>query len=397
LEAELLHREGVASYRAGDLESAIECYQRVLSDYPGSSGVLNSLGFALQDLDRLEEAQECFAKAVALDPDASMARLNLGLLQLKLGQWEEGWDNYEIRWKGSAEASLGTLNQPVYPLPQWQGEPNVESQHLLVVAEQGYGDTFQFSRYLDLACQRFRSVSLMCSEPTRRLMEWSFGDRVKIFSKVPADYSRWDCYSPMMSLPRAFNTRIDSIPCAMPTLKVPNELAESWRSRVKQLAPIGLRVGIAWAGRRTHQFDARRSLSLQQIEPLLRRPGIVWFSLQKWGADEQASEIPGGLSWVDLTNELHDFGDTAGLIEGLDLVITIDSAMAHLAASLDRPVWMLNRFDSEWRWLRRRSDSPWYPSMRIFNQPSFGDWASVLRQVDQALAERVEDPGRLAQ
>jgi len=238
-------------------------------------------------------------------------------------------------------------------------------------------------------------VSLMCSEPTRRLMEWSFGDRVKIFSKVPADYSRWNCYSPMMSLPRAFNTRIDSIPCSMPTLKVPSELAESWRSRVKKLAPTGRRVGIAWAGRRTHQFDARRSLSVEQIEPLLRRSGIVWFSLQKWGADEQASKIPGGLSWVDLTSELHDFGDTAGLIEGLDLVITIDSAMAHLAASLNRPVWMLNRFDSEWRWLRGRSDSPWYPSMRIFNQPSFGDWASVLQQVDEALAEQVEQPGCL--
>jgi hypothetical protein len=148
-------------------------------------------------------------------------------------------------------------------------------------------------------------------------------------------------------------------------------------------------VGIAWAGRRSHQFDARRSLSIRQIEPLLRRSGVVWFSLQKWSKDEEASETPSNSNWVDWTEELNDFADTAGLIEGLDLVITIDSAMAHLAASLGRPVWMMNRFDSEWRWLRRRNDSPWYPSMKIFNQPTFGDWAAVLAEVDQALTDRL--------
>lgn len=354
-----------------------------------NTAILNSKGFALQDFGRIDEAIVCFEQAVERAPQMAMARLNLGMAQLKTVTWDNGWHNYEARWTGSAEAGAGILDQPPCPLPLWNGEPDTLDKLLLVVTEQGFGYTFQFSRYLPLAAQGFKKVGFVCSQPTLRLVEWSYADGkhgIVTFNRMPADYAAWDWRCQLMSLPRAFGTRPQTIPTDMPTLRVPESAAAHWRERLELAAPGRFRIGIAWAGRKTHQYDARRSLKFDQIAPLLDDERMTWVSLQKWAPDDERPLIPPTVDWLDWTDELSDFADTAALVAGLDLVISIDSAMVHLAVALNRPVWMMNRFDAEWRWFRDRTDSPWYPTLRLFNQPAFGDWASVIESVRQALA-----------
>lgn len=386
-DAGALHVEGIALYRQGRLAEALECYDRALAVRPDFAEALNSRGFVLQDFGRLDEAHSCFLHAVELAPQMSMARLNLGMLQLKLGHWEAGWENYESRWTGSAEAHGGSFIRPHCPLPQWHGQGDTKDKRLLVITEQGFGDTFQFARYLAMATECFAKVGFICSQPTQRLMEWSMANRVFLSHRLPTDLAVWDLQCPLMSLPRAFGTLPDSIPADGPYLAPPTPAAAHWRERLEAAAPHRLRVGIAWAGRKAHQCDARRSLRFEQLQVLFRDSRVSWVSLQKWAPEDVRPPVPAGIAWIDWTEELTDFADTAALIAGLDLVISIDSAMVHLAGAMHCPVWMLNRYDSEWRWFHGRADSPWYPAMRIFNQPSFGDWDSVLNQVAEALTQ----------
>lgn len=382
------HQQGIEHYRAGRFAAAMECYERALAIQAEQPAVLNSKGFLLQDLGFLDEAQACFAQAVDLAPDMAMPRLNLGMLQLKRGDWAAGWENYEARWTGSAEAANGTLNCPDSPLPQWTGQGETAGKRLLLISEQGFGDVMQFSRYLPLATERFAKVGFACAPPLQRLLEWSFGDRVAFFTRLPADNDAWDWQYPLLSLPRAFGTRPDTVPRTVPYLRILPPAQDYWRERLERAAPGRPRIGIAWAGRKAHQADARRSLKFERLRPLLENRNVTWVSLQKWAPEDERPAIPDGVDWLDWTDELNDFADSAALAANLDLVITIDSAVVHLAGALNRPVWMLNRFDGEWRWLHRRADSPWYPSLRIFNQSSFGDWDGVLADVSQALAAR---------
>ena len=385
MSAQLWHLKGISLYRLNRFIDARASYEQALNLQPAFPGVLNSLGFLLQDMGLMELARAAFEKSLQLAPEFAMARLNLGMAQLKLGDFQAGWENYEARWTGSAESHSGGFMRPPCPLPQWNGEPNTENQALLVITEQGFGDTFQFSRYLELAAKRFAKVGFVCAAPTSRLMEWAFNERILILNQMPADYSTWHRQCMLMSLPRAHQTRLDNIPAGIPYLKVPQLARKHWRERLDEAAPGRCRIGIAWAGRPAHQYDARRSLSFEQILPLLQDERITWVSLQKWATDEARPVIPANIDWLDWTQELSDFADTAALVSNLDLVISIDSSMVHLAGALGRPVWMMNRFDGEWRWLNNRSDSPWYPNLRLYNQPVFGDWNSVLNKVQADL------------
>ena len=386
-QAESLHNQGIALYRQERFEEALVCYDQALVLAPDLPLVCNSKGYLLQDMGRMEEARDCFARAVQRAPELAMARLNLAMAQLKLGEWEAGWENYECRWTGSAESSKGMLTPPICPVPQWNGEQDTANKRLLIITEQGFGDTFQFARYLSLAAKRFARVGFVVSQPTLRLLEWAVGEDVVVLGRMPADYNDWDLYCPLMSLPRAFGTRVDNIPAELPYLRVPAAPLRHWHDRLEGAAPSRFRVGIAWAGRKAHQYNGRRSLRFEQIVPLLKNDGVTWVSLQKWAPEDSRPTIPGDVDWIDWTEELTDFADTAALVANLDLVISIDSSMVHLAGALNRPVWMLNRFDCEWRWLNRRDNSAWYPRLRIFNQPAFGDWESVLGTVSAALAD----------
>lgn len=384
-----LHQNGIDLYREGRLADALAVFDQVLADQPGFASAWNSKGFALQDMNRLHEARDCFQQALALTPELAVARLNLAMIQLKLGEWESGWENYEARWTGSAEAHNGTFSTPTCPLPQWTGDENTADDRLLIVTEQGFGDVFQFSRLFDVVLGRFKKVGFVCSQPTLRLMEWSFGDRLVLLSRMPTDCAGWDYYCPLMSLPRALKLRVETIPAPDAYLKVRDRAQAHWKERLDLVAPGQRRIGLAWRGRQAYQYDNRRSIEFSSLLPLLEKySDVTWVSLQKLAPEDVRPAIPDGVNWLDWMDEVGDFADTAALVANLDLVVSVDSAMVHLAGGLSRPVWMIDRFDNEWRWLAGRADSPWYPTLRIFRQPAFGDWDSVLSDVDAALADR---------
>lgn len=357
---------------------ALAYYDQAIALRPDNSIALNNKGLLLKDMGRMEEARDCFARAVTLTPEMAIARYNLGTTQLQLGNWLDGWENYEARWTGNNEAHQGLIEKPSELLPHWNGEKNTETQGLLVLTEQGAGDNLQFARYLTLATQRFAKVGFVCPWPLLRLIESSFGDKIFLLSSIPKDTADWHWQCSLMSLPRAFRTQEETIPAATPYFAVPPLAQAHWRTRLENAAPGRLRVGIAWAGNKSYAHDARRSLSFEQLLPLLRNQQVTWISLQVRMAPDRPPVIPVGINWLDWTTELADFADTAALVANLDLVISIDSAMAHLAGAMARPTWLLNRFEGEWRWLKDRDDSPWYPQMRIFTQPRFGDWNSVI-------------------
>jgi tetratricopeptide (TPR) repeat protein len=384
---QIWHLLGISLYRLNRFQDSQSSYERALQLEPNFPAALNSYGFLLQDMGYVQEAKNAFEKAVQIAPEFSMARLNLGMAQLKLGDWEAGWDNYESRWTGSAETVNANFKKPECPLPQWDGQAGTENQNLLIITEQGFGDIFQFARFLKLATQKFTKVGFISSSPSLRILEWSFGDKVVLLNRMPADYSTWHWYIPLMSLPRALKTRLDNLPVDVPYLGVSQAAKNHWRDRLEHDAPGRFRVGIAWAGRKTHQYDGRRSIQLQKLLPVLQGENITWVSLQKWAPEEGRPQLPDSIDWIDWTEELTDFADTAALISNLDLIISVDSSMVHLAGALGKPVWMLNRFDSEWRWLIKRSDSPWYPNLRIFNQPQFGNWDPVLMELKQSLQQ----------
>ncbi len=379
---------GICFHRLRRFDEARNSYQRALQLQADSPSFHNSLGSLLSEMGLLSQALDCFATAVKLAPEFAMARLNLGMAQLKLGDWQPGWENYEARWQGSAESGNGTFSRPYCPLPQWDGQSATEAQNLLVYTEQGYGDLFQFSRFLEPVTQRFAKVGLVCPDTiTHLLMEWSFGEKVVLLKCLPAETATWHWHCPLMSLPRAFRTLPDSVPCRIPYLKVSALAKAHWQSRLSAVTTGHFRVGVAWSGRKTHQYDSLRSLRFEQLLPLLEDRRINWINLQKTAPGEPRPGIPAQLNWIDWSDELTDFADTAALLSNLDLVISIDSALVHLAGALGRPVWMLNRFAGEWRWMEARTDSPWYPTLRIFNQPEYADWVSVLNTVKTCLAE----------
>lgn len=383
---------GNALQRLERFEEARQCYNNALALQPDFALALNGLGSVLKEMGRARESLECLSRAIALNPDSADARLNLAMTQLYLGEWEEGWKNYEARWTGSSEAGKGTFSRPACPLPQWEGHGESKQDGLLVFAEQGFGDSFQFARYLDLAVARFGKVALISPwANTYVLMEWSYGDRVLILKEIPHDFTPWQWQCPLMSMPLAFQTRPDTVPGGVPYLKVSRIAQEHWRARLERAAPGRFRIGITWSGRKSHQYDTTRSMRFEQIAPLLGNRNVTWVSLQKLAAEDQLPTIPASVDWLEWTGDLNDFADTAALVSNLDLIISIDSAMVHLAGALGRPVWMLNRFNSEWRWMEQRENSLWYPTLRIFNQPRFREWGSVVSAVRTALAARVAE------
>jgi tetratricopeptide (TPR) repeat protein len=394
IEAEKLHAQGGEQYRQDDFSAAEQSYRACLALHPEFAEAWNSLGFVLQDMGQLDEALRCFQRSVDLNPDFTIGRLNLSFAQLKAGDYANGWDNYESRWSGSAEAVKGGLQKPQVPLPQWTGKEDTSGKRLLVVSEQGYGDVFQFTRLLQQALSRFAKVGFVCSQPVLRLIDWSFGDRVFLMNHLPANMADWDMQCPMMSLARACEVRIDTVPASTPYLKVQSSASKHWQDKLDAAAPKGLRVGLAWTGRKNHQYNGRRSLTLDMLAPLFKIKPVTWVSLQKWTEGEKTPALPKGVNWIDWTADETDFGDAAAVISHLDLVLTIDSSMSHLAGALNTPVWLMNRFDNEWRWLHQRDDSPWYPSMRIFRQPTYGDWTTVIDQVTEALRKRASEPSR---
>jgi tetratricopeptide (TPR) repeat protein len=400
--AEALHStllsRAIQLYAEDRFAEALTHYDQALAIRPNDALALVNKGIVLRDLRRPDESITCFNKALAIAPEMAIAQYNLGAAQLKTGDWQAGWENYETRWRGNDQAQKGALKPPPALRPQWNGEADTKHQNLLVFTEQGIGDSLQFVRYLSLAKQRFAKVGFVCPMPLLRLMEWSFGDDIILLATEPKAANLWDKQSPLMSLPRAFQTRPDTVPADVPYLHVPAVAKNYWQARLAAWPTRPrLRVGIAWTGNKNYLYDKRRSLTFEQLQTLWPIADVTWVNLQVRMPKDAPPPMPKSVDWIDWTMELADFADTAALVANLDLVISIDSAIAHLAGALGRPTWLLNRFESEWRWLLNREDSPWYPTMRIFNQPSFGDWESVLQSIAaalQALAKHNPEHGR---
>jgi tetratricopeptide (TPR) repeat protein len=392
---------GNALHALGLIDEAITAFRRALALKPDLAEAQFNLANTLQDADRITEALKHFARAVEIKPDYVEAHWNRSLALLATGDLATGWPEYEWRWQRSYSQHLIRR----FTQPQWRGEP-LDGKRILLHAEQGLGDTLQFCRYARLvAARRPAGLVLEVPSPLVGLLTDSFADLdieiVPMASDFPGGEGlpRFDVHCPLMSLPLAFGTRLDTIPSDLPYLRVDRDKALRWQGLVGG-APRP-RVGLVWAGgiRANHAeavaTDRRRSLALAQLAPLGTVPGITFYSLQKGGPAAQAKEPPAGLVPIDLMDAVETFADTAALAAQLDLVISVDTSVAHLVAGLGKPVWLLSRFDGCWRWLLDRDDSPWYPTVRLYRQTAPGDWSPALERLRNDLAAWAGDFRRL--
>lgn len=367
------------------LDEAVASYRQAVRLDPGYVSARNNLGIELTRLARYDEALAEFDEALRLDAENAAAHANRAVLLLRLGRFAEGFAEYEWRWRTYPPKSPPRD----FAQPQWNGE-DLRAATLMLHAEQGFGDTLQFCRYAPLIARRCAKVFLEVPRPLLRLLRQSLAaENLEVIPRLgdfPAAQAlpRTDYHCPLLSVPRVLGTTVDDVPAAVPYLAADAAVAAAWAQRLTELP--GRKVGLVWAGLPQYADDAQRSLPLAQLAPLGTVSGVTFVSLQTGAAAGQAVTPPAGLTIHDASPGLRDFADTAALMTALDLVVSVDTAAAHLAGALGKPVWLLNRFDTDWRWMVDRTDSPWYPTMRIFRQPRRGDWDSVVAQVCVELA-----------
>jgi FkbM family methyltransferase len=408
----------------GRVDPAIEAFARAAALAPGLARAHANLAEALRRRDRLVEAEASGRRAVALDPLDPVAHYNLGVvlgdlgrrgeaivplraaLALKadmgeahfelaeallgLGRLREGWDAYEWRFRFGA----GREVVPRIARPQWAGEP-LAGRTILVYGEQGFGDTIQFARFAPLLARGGARVILACAPELAPLLSSLAG-----IAEIHTDWSKigaFDFHGPLASLPRGCATSLATIPREMPYLSVAPERLARWQARIAAVArPSTFKVGLVWAGRPTHGNDRNRSLPLAALAPLLDTRGVSFFSLQKGAGEDEAATLAAAGRLIALGGEIKDFADSAAAASALDLVIAVDTAIVHLCGALGRPAWALLAHAADWRWLEGREDSPWYPSVRLFRQPAFGQWEKLIARAASELAAAAGDRARLA-
>jgi tetratricopeptide (TPR) repeat protein len=352
----------------GRLADAIPCYERALALEPDNVAASNNLGVVLVEQGKLQEAERRFDFALALQPGHAEAQWNLALIELLKGDYANGWRNYEARFRRRRNPRRGLLQ------PQWRGEP-LNGARILLRAEQGLGDSLQFLRYIPLVQAAGGKVILEIPLRLRRLAEQLAGIEEMVMSDDPPPQCDWQC--PLMSLPLAFGTTVESIPAQVPYLSIPE--AALWTAGALPWPARGLRVGVAWAGSPSHPSNRFRSLALAALAPLFRVRGVHFFSLQMGPATAELGTVRGQLT--DLSPLTTDMADTAAQIAHLDLIITVDTSVAHLAGALAKPTWVLLPCAPDWRWMLGREDSPWYPTVRLFRQPRMYDWNAVVERL----------------
>ena len=364
--------------RKGDLISAAEAYRDAIKLDPKLPAAYVDLGFVLYGLGELAEAADCFARLRALQPDSAEATVNLGLIHLLQGNLAAGWAEYESRWK------VGVGDERKFLQRRWKGEA-LGGERILLYAEQGLGDTMQFVRYVPLVAARGGEVVLEVQPALHDLVAGTDGASRVIRRGETLPEFTWQC--PLMSLPLALGTELDTIPASVPYIVPDAARVEAWRERLQKNTR---RVGLAWAGNPAHPRDRLRSIPLEQLVPLLNVAGTTFYSLQFGSGAEQMKLLPAGVRLIDLGDELKDFANVAAIVANLDLVISIDSAVAHLAGALGKPVWILLNKGCDWRWFLEREDSPWYPSARLFRQRTPGEWQDVVKRIDDELRQANE-------
>ncbi|OQA34032.1 MAG: TPR repeat-containing protein YrrB [Betaproteobacteria bacterium ADurb.Bin341] len=358
------------------LEIAAKGFRQAIEAHPGDANLYIGLGNTLRDLGKFSEAFEAFDAAIALKPDYAEAHFSKSLALLLQGDLVAGWKEHEWRWQREAE-------RREFQAPQWDGQPMPKGT-LFLHAEQGLGDTMQFVRYAPLAARLCGRLVVECQPPLKTLIENMPG--------IAQTYSQgeflpeFDAHLPMLSLPYVFNTSLETIPAEIPYLHADMSKFADWRVR---LAADGdaFRVGLCWAGRPEHWDDANRSAALDVFAPQGEVRGIVFYSLQKGPAAKQVAHPPVGMCLKDMTAELHDFSMTAALVANLDLVISVDTSIAHLSGALGVPIWTMLPRVPDWRWLLHREDSPWYPGMRLFRQEDLSGWHPVVLRMTGELGK----------
>jgi tetratricopeptide (TPR) repeat protein len=374
-----LNNRGNALLRLGRLVEALAGYQQALALAPGHSEAANNRGGALVAMADPAQALASFDAAAARDPAYADPVYNGAMARLALGDFANGWSQYEARWN----VAQFLPQRREFAAPLWLGREPLDGKTILLHAEQGFGDTLQFVRYAPRVAARGATVLLEVQEPLKSLLGAMQGAAQIFASGEPLP--RFDCHSPLMSLPLAFGTEVATIPAEVPYVAPPADRRERFGSRLAALARP--RVGLVWSGRPTHLNDRNRSIDLTLLLPLLADPRVSFVSLQRDLRPHDETVLRAHPRIVDLAADLTDFADTAAAIAQLDLVIAVDTAVVHLAGAMAKPVWVLLPHAVDFRWMYGRDDSPWYPTARLFRQAAPGDWAAVIARVGAALQE----------
>lgn len=369
----VLNNLGVARYDCGEYDKAAACYRRALAIAPRSPEAHNNFGNAVLAQGDATTALAFYRRAVALNPDYVDAHNNLAMTLLLTGDFESGWRELEWRHRRAGRPQT-RISQP-----EWQGE-SFAGKTLLVQGEEGHGDAIHFLRYLPAVVARGGKVVLAVHRPLVRLARDLFSQvEVVALEEQPPHV---DLHCSLMSLPLVFGTTLASVPAQVPYLSVAAEVAERWRRRLA--GGSTLNVGLVWSGSVKYGQNRHRAMPAERLAPLLDIEGVRWFSLQVGEPKVELSRLPRG-KITELSGELSDFTETAGALLALDLVISTDTAVPHLAGALARPAWVMLAFMPDWRWLLDRDTSPWYPTMRLFRQPRRGEWGRVVERVGAEL------------
>jgi Flp pilus assembly protein TadD len=367
---------GNALLDSGHLCEAMSACQCAIALDPQLAEAHCNFGNVLTDMGKADEALPCYQRAIALRGDFAEAHRNLGLALLALGDFTPGW--IEMQWQARCKDASPRCRD----IPLWDGG-DLHGRSILLHEEQGIGDTIQFARYLPMVAGCGGRVVLECAPELIGLLGTMVGEfEVVIARAVPPAVA---VHCPLMSLPRIFHTTLESIPAEAPYLRPDPADVQWWGARLG--SESGLKVGVVWAGNPQHKNDRNRSMSPTELAPLAQVAGVRFVNLQKGGN----SRLPDEMNALEAMDDIRDVADTAALIANLDLVISVDTSVAHLAGAMGKATWTLLPFVAEWRWLRDRCDSPWYPTMRLFRQKSPGDWSGVIREAADALAALVRD------
>jgi tetratricopeptide (TPR) repeat protein len=364
-------------------EDACASWRMSMQCDPSLDEAYANLGLTLADLGRHEQAMRVYDQGLRVAPTSVDLRMNRALTLLSLGNFEQGWREYERRWEMPDFKPGGRR----FACPRWIGEP-LGGKSIIIWHEQGFGDSIQFIRYARLLAGLGAKVIAEVPKPLRRLMDSAPGVERLITPDDPPPPADFHCA--MMDLPQRFGTTLDTIPADVPYLMPDADLVAKWQEALGDSGEM-VRVGIAWRGQPLHRRDRERSVSLQQFAPLAKVKGVHFYSLQKGEGAEQVRSAPPDFPLTDLGPRLSDFAETAAVLASLDLLISVDTALVHLAGALGKPVWTLLAYAPDFRWLLQRDDSPWYPTMRLFRQPAFHAWPPVFERVAAALTKFVQE------
>lgn len=378
--AEIYNNLAAAFDEKGEYDTALAKYQQALALLPDCPESYYGLGNLARKQGKIDEAVECYSRAIALRPGYAEAHWNMAFLLLLKGDLISGWRESEWRWRRKH------MKMHSFTGPAWDGD-GLTGKTILLHCEQGLGDSIQFIRYAALVKQRGGTVLLVCPPALEKLFTGVAGvDRIVMDAK---DVPKYDVQAPLMSLPGIFSTMVETIPAAKSYLKADQGRVEFWRKKLADLT--GLKVGIVWRGNPQHLNDRNRSMKPEQFAAFTDLPGTSIVNLQKDARPDEIAALGASKSFVNAGPELGDFSDTAALVSCLDLVISVDTSVCHLAGALGVPVWVLVAHEPDWRWLLGRADTPWYPSMRLYRQPKAGDWESIAAVVKtdlQSLAKK---------